>query len=93
MAYFVASRHIQKEKDSIPVVTCDEAFFPSQKERKSADGKGDETFLLASHTKREEGKRDCRLFLLTCVAQKRLCSFGIVCLVHVFANVTVHNVQ
>ena len=65
----------------------------SQKGRKSADGKGDETFLLASHTKREEGKRDCRLFLLTCVAQKRLCSFGIVCLVHVFANVTVHNVQ
>ena len=78
---------------SLPVVTCDEAFFFRRKGVNRQTEKGTKTFLLAFHTKREEGKRDCRLFLLTCVAQKRLCSFGIVCLVHIFANVTVHNVQ
>ena len=36
--------------------------------------------LFASHIKRGKGKANRRLFLLTCVAQKRLCSFGIACL-------------
>ena len=93
MAYLVVSRHIEKEKDSLPIVTCDEALFFRGKGANRRTEKGMKTFLLGSHTKRREEKPDCRLFLLTCVAQKRLCSFGIVCLVHVFANVTVHNVQ
>ena len=45
--------------------------------------KGKKNLLFASHIKRGEGKADRRLFLLTCVAQKRLCPLGIVCLVHV----------
>ena len=79
----LSSGHIEKVQDSLPVVTCDERFFFRGKGVNRRTEKRRKTFLLASHTKREEGKPDRRLFLLTCVAQKRLCSFGIVCLAHV----------
>ena len=59
----LSSRHFEKVQDSLPVVTSDEPFFFRGKGVNRRTEKRRKTFLFASHTKREEGKPDRRLFI------------------------------